>query len=46
VGLGTLRLLSQFKAKALVLEKDKTLILDKDKVFSLADRFQIPILGV
>ena len=45
IGLGTIKLLVRYKARALVLEKEKTLILDRDKVFSLADRYDIPILG-
>ena len=46
VGLKTIQLLKRFKAKALVLEKEKTLILDREKVFSLADKANIPIIGV
>ena len=46
VGLKTIKLLARLGAKALVLEKDKTLVLDKPRVLALADKANIPIIGV
>ncbi len=45
VGISTLKLLKSIKAKGLVLEKDKVIIVDKQLFLSLANEWQIPVIG-
>ena len=45
VGISTLRLLKRINAASLVLEKDKVLILEKDRFLSLANKWNIPVVG-